>query len=55
MEVSGHFVCADNPDLISLQGAPKEVGGDFTCFDNPNLASLDGIGNVAGRIFSDLS
>jgi hypothetical protein len=43
-------VCADNPHLISLQGAPKEVGGDFVCFETPNLASLDGIGNVSGRI-----
>lgn len=52
-EVSGHFWCNKN-NLTSLKGAPKYVGKSFDCTRNPYLKSLDGIGEVRGRIYSDL-
>ena len=39
--------------LTSLYGAPQEVGGDFYCRVN-NLTSLNGIGEVKGKIISDI-
>ena len=51
--VGGHFNCGWN-ELTTLEGAPKTVGQHFYCEHNPDLKSLDGIGNVNGRIFSDL-
>ena len=52
-EVGGDFECSDNK-LTSLEGAPQEVGGWFNCRNNLNLHSLDGIGEVGGRIYTDL-
>ena len=50
--VSDYFDCSSN-NLTSLEGSPKTVGGDFDCRNN-ELRSLDGIGDVKGKIFSDL-
>ena len=50
--VSGDFDCTNNK-LTSLVGSPKTIGGDLHCRDN-NLTSLEGIGDVKGKIYSDL-
>ena len=47
------FDCSHN-NLTSLEGAPEKVGKNFYCKDNPNLKSLDGIGEVKGKIISDI-
>ena len=47
------FDCSHNK-LISLEGAPKEVGDFFDCRNNSNLKSLDGIGEVYGKIYSNI-
>ena len=51
-EIGGDFYCNNNK-LTSLEGSPKEVAGDFYCYDN-RLKSLDGIGEVKGKIYSDI-
>jgi hypothetical protein len=51
-EVGGDFSCSHN-QLTSLEGAPKEVGESFHCFSN-QLTSLEGIGEVKGKIYSDI-
>ena len=33
-KINGKFVCADNRDLMSLEGAPNETSGDFFCNGN---------------------
>ena len=53
-EVQLNFNCEYCSKLTSLKGAPKEVGVDFNCKGCPKLHSLDGIGNVRGRIISDM-
>jgi len=53
--VTGNFWCDNNPNLTSLEGAPKKVGRDFLCRNNPRLRSLEGIGEVKGEIYSDLN
>lgn len=52
-EVAGDFACFTN-QLTSLNGAPQKIGGTFECVGNPKLKSLDGLGEVHGRIYSDL-
>jgi len=51
-KLGGYFDCSYNK-LTSLEGSPKTIGGDFLCYDN-KLRSLEGIGDVKGKIFSDL-
>ena len=51
-KVGGTFRCYNN-QLTTLKGAPREVGWSFHCNNNP-LTSLDGIGEVGGKIYSDL-
>jgi len=46
--VGGDFLCRNNK-LKSLEGCPETIGGDFDC-----RRSLDGIGDVKGKIHSDL-
>ena len=43
-----------NNNLVSLSGTLREVGGDFKCKGNPELKSLTGIGQVKGKIISDI-
>jgi len=50
--IVGDFNCSFNK-LTSLVGSPETVGGNFNCSYN-ELTSLDGIGDVKGKIFSDL-
>ena len=50
--VGGDFYCSIN-QLTTLDGAPSWVGGDFYCDEN-QLTSLDGIGEVGGKVYSDL-
>jgi len=50
--VGGDFYCVSN-NLTSLVGGPETVGGDFYCVSN-KLRSLKGIGDVKGKIYSDL-
>ena len=50
--VGGSFYCRDNK-LTSLNGAPNKVGGNFGCSKN-QLTTLDGIGEVGGKVYSDL-
>ena len=52
-DVRGHFDCSDNK-LTSLEGAPEKVKRNFYCSDNPNLESLEGLGEVKGKIISDI-
>lgn len=46
------FICNHNPDIISLEGAPKEVTGDFMCNNNPKLKSLEGAPVKVGGDFN---
>ena len=48
LEVTGQFVCSNNPQLRSLKGAPHSVGLGFYCVDNPQLESLDGLSQTIG-------
>ena len=50
--VMSNFSCSFN-NLKSLIGGPKTIGGYFSCSSN-NLTSLDGIGDVKGKIHSNL-
>ena len=50
--VGGDFNCRENK-LTSLEGCPETVGGTFDCSSN-KLKSLEGIGDVKGKIYSDL-
>jgi len=50
--VGGYFDCSSNK-LTSLEGCPKTIEGDLDCSYN-NLIFLEGIGDVKGKIFSDL-
>jgi len=50
--IGGDFYCYENK-LTSLVGGPETIGGDFDCRNN-ELRSLDGIGDVKGKIHSDL-
>ena len=52
-KVGKNFICSYN-HLTTLEGAPREVGGDFYCRWN-KLTNLDGIGEVGGKIVSDLN
>ena len=52
-KVGENFYCLNNATLTSLKGAPKEVGGDFD-FRKTRVTSRRGIGEVGGRIYSDL-
>lgn len=52
-EIGGSFYC-DSNQLTSLSGAPREIGRNLHCNSNPQLKSLDGIGQVHGKIISDL-
>ena len=49
--VTGDFLCDSNPNLTSLNGAPKKVGRDFECYDNPGLTSLEGAPDWVGGNF----
>ena len=51
-KVGGHFWC-DSTKITSLEGSPEKVGGHFFC-NNTKITSLNGIGEVGGRIYSDL-
>ena len=48
------FDCSSNNNLISLKGAPTVVRGDFDNMDCRKLKSLEGIGEVGGRIHSEV-
>ena len=48
------FDCSSNKNLISLKGAPTVVRGDFVNIDCRKLKSLEGIGEVGGRIHSEV-
>ena len=50
--IGSDFYCYEN-NLKSLEGSPKMVGRNFHCKNN-NLKSLEGIGDVKGKIYSDL-
>jgi len=50
--IDGSFDCRNN-DLTSLLGCPKTIGGSFDCRNN-ELTSLEYIGDVIGKIYSDL-
>jgi len=50
--VGGDFNCQFNK-LTSLEGSPETVEGLFNCCGN-KLTSLEGIGDVKGKIYSDL-
>jgi len=52
--VEGEFCCYGCTHLTSLEYAPKYVGGIFDCRGCHRLKSLDGIGEVKGRIYSDI-
>lgn len=47
-KINGKFVCADNRDLMSLEGAPNETSGDFFCNGN-KLDSIELRDLMVGR------
>lgn len=49
---TGNFRCFNNPELTSLEGAPKEVTGDFSVDTNPKLTSLKGAPAKVDGIFN---
>ena len=52
-KIKGNFICSCCPNLISLEGTPKEIGGIFDCTECINLISLKGAPyKVEGNYFA---